>query len=181
MPHAGISTQLCALPKPECHGYSGPRRRHRGPVLTVLFNETGSLLISGSYDKSIRLWNVQSGQELDRFTLHNGPVYALALSPDGRLLASASGDKTIRIREFAGRTSPVDTLNWQDYQKVFRAYLKWLPHRMTGANLNETIPSYYLTPLSGYRFPDAGELHRLKRPRTVGVDPIEHILQTAEN
>ncbi len=53
-------------------------------------------LASGSWDKTIRLWDTASGQETARLEGHTDSIFALALLPDGRL-ASGSFDKTIRL------------------------------------------------------------------------------------
>ena len=53
-------------------------------------------LASGSYDNTIRLWDVATGAETARLEGHSGRVAALCLLPDGRL-ASGSWDNTIRL------------------------------------------------------------------------------------
>ncbi|MEG4133745.1 hypothetical protein QUA30_01770, partial [Microcoleus sp. Pol14C2] len=57
----------------------------------------GLTLASGSYDKTIKLWNLQAGKELKTLTGHSSLVLSLAFSPDGLTLASASEDKTIKL------------------------------------------------------------------------------------
>ncbi len=53
-------------------------------------------LASGSDDKTIRLWDAKTGQELTRLEGHANWVGALAVLPDGRL-ASGSYDNTIGL------------------------------------------------------------------------------------
>ncbi len=53
-------------------------------------------LASGSWDKTIRLWDVYTGAETARLEGHSNSVTALCALPDGRL-ASGSWDKTIRL------------------------------------------------------------------------------------
>ena len=53
-------------------------------------------LASGSWDKTIRLWDVKTGTETARIEGHTAEVHALAPLPDGRL-ASGSEDRTIRL------------------------------------------------------------------------------------
>jgi WD40 repeat protein len=53
-------------------------------------------LASGSYDRTIRLWDVTTGAETARLEGHSGLVSALCVLPDGRL-ASGSYDRTIRL------------------------------------------------------------------------------------
>jgi WD40 repeat protein len=60
-------------------------------------------LASGSWDGTIRLWNVATGTETARLEGHTNSVHALCLLPDGRL-ASGSGDNTIRLWDLATDT-----------------------------------------------------------------------------
>ena len=53
-------------------------------------------LVSGSDDKTIRLWDLKTVAEAARLRGHGGPVNALTVLPDGRVV-SGSDDKTIRL------------------------------------------------------------------------------------
>ncbi|MDE0316149.1 MAG: WD40 repeat domain-containing protein [Candidatus Poribacteria bacterium] len=59
-----------------------------GSVLT--FSSNGKMLASGSRDKIIRLWNVETGNALFTLTGHNKQITAIAFSPNGKSLVSAS-------------------------------------------------------------------------------------------
>ncbi|KIM79589.1 hypothetical protein PILCRDRAFT_73886 [Piloderma croceum F 1598] len=61
----------------------------------------GSFVASGSRDKTIKLWDTQSGQMLRNFPGHNNWIRALVFHPCGKFLLSASDDKTIRVWELA--------------------------------------------------------------------------------
>jgi WD40 repeat protein/serine/threonine protein kinase len=65
---------------------------HSARILRLAFSRTG-LLASASEDKTVKVWNTTTGQEIWTLRDHLGPVYAVAFSPDGQLLASASGDQ----------------------------------------------------------------------------------------
>ena len=62
---------------------------HRQQVNAVAVSPDGRLLLSGSNDKTLRLWDIASGKEVRRFEGHPESVLAVAFSPDGRLAASA--------------------------------------------------------------------------------------------
>ncbi|PLZ57433.1 hypothetical protein CBP24_10530 [Fischerella thermalis WC439] len=55
------------------------------------------MLASGSADGTIKLWNIQTKEEICTLTGHTDEVYSLAFSPDGQILASGSADGSIRI------------------------------------------------------------------------------------
>lgn len=73
------------------------RLRHGGWVMCAAFVKGGTGVISGSNDRTLRLWDIATGRELRRFVGHEGPVESLAISPDGRTLASGAQDFTIRL------------------------------------------------------------------------------------
>jgi WD40 repeat protein len=59
----------------------------------------GQMLASGSEDKTIKLWNLKTGDLLCTLTGHEGSVRSVAISPDGQTLASGSHDNSIKLWE----------------------------------------------------------------------------------
>lgn len=66
-------------------------------VTRICFNPTGSLLASGSYDATARVWDIATGQCVRTLRGHAGKVYSVSFRPDDRLLASAGGEGSIRL------------------------------------------------------------------------------------
>ncbi len=65
---------------------------HAGKVHNLIFTPDGNRLISVSEDKTIRVWNAQTGEQVKKFESqigegYEGMFYASAISPDGKLLA----------------------------------------------------------------------------------------------
>ena len=68
-----------------------------GWVYSVAFSPDGQTLATGSMDKTIRLWDVETRQQMATLEGHTDWVHSVAFSPDGQTLASSSGDLTVRL------------------------------------------------------------------------------------
>ena len=77
------------------------------------------ILASGSWDNTIKLWDVNTGKEIRTLTGHANWVNSVAFSPDGKFLASGSADCTIKlwqvqtgieIQTFTGHSDPVSSV-----------------------------------------------------------------------
>lgn len=71
--------------------------KHGDQVSALVFNPRKRTLISSSYDKTIRFWDLQTGELSKTLTGHLDRVSTIALSPDQRTLISASWDKTLKF------------------------------------------------------------------------------------
>ena len=70
---------------------------HSGAVTEIEFSPDGSLIVSGSQDKTIKIWDVASGNCLRTLSGHRGGVSSVAFSPDGSRVASASWDESVKL------------------------------------------------------------------------------------
>ncbi|KAG9313381.1 WD40-repeat-containing domain protein [Chiua virens] len=75
-------------------GEQAPKPNH---ARSVIVSPDNKLLVAGSEDKYIRVWNAETGDFLRTLSGHTGEVYALAFTPDSQSLFSASGDRTVRV------------------------------------------------------------------------------------
>jgi GTPase SAR1 family protein len=66
-------------------------------VMGVAVTLDGRLAVSGSHDKTVRVWDLESGKCVSTLEGHSDIVIGVAVTPDGRLAVSGSEDKTVRI------------------------------------------------------------------------------------
>ncbi len=59
---------------------------HAAQIVALAFSPDGTLALSGSADKTARLWHLETGTELLQLSGHKHPVRSVAFSPDGRLV-----------------------------------------------------------------------------------------------
>jgi WD40 repeat protein len=69
---------------------------HTLPITCVDINGSSTQVISGSLDKTVRVWDLQSGLLLNTLMGHTNRVTAVVFSADGLEIASASSDRTVR-------------------------------------------------------------------------------------
>jgi len=77
-----------------------PHRRLTGHghfVSDVVFSSDGQFALSSSWDKTLRLWDLDQGKTTRRFEGHTNDVLSVAFSPDNRQIVSGSRDKTLKL------------------------------------------------------------------------------------
>jgi WD40 repeat protein len=77
------------------------RPRHKGMITSLAFTPDGNFLVSGSLDRTVRLWNARTGEHVRVLTESPEAVSLIAISPDGKLVASASPTIGVRISTLA--------------------------------------------------------------------------------
>jgi WD40 repeat protein len=88
-------------------------------ITSVAFSPDGRKVLTGSRDKTARLWDLETGKELQRFEGHSDWVNAVAFSPDGRRVLTGGLDSTLRLwdvetgkelRGFDGHSASVESV-----------------------------------------------------------------------
>jgi hypothetical protein len=74
---------------------------HNDAVRCLSVSADGKRAVSGSDDRTVRVWDVGRACEIRRFSLHRGGVTGVALSADGKLVLSGSRDGCLRLWEAA--------------------------------------------------------------------------------
>jgi len=73
-------------------------RAHLLPLTNCAFNKAGDKFITGSYDRTCKVWDTESGVELLSLEEHKNVVYTMAFNnPFGNLIVTGSFDRTAKI------------------------------------------------------------------------------------
>lgn len=75
-----FTSPLCWGQKPELVVQTG----HPSGVMSVAFSPDGKILASGSFDNTVKLWDVSTGTELRTLKVHSNGVVSVAFSPEQR-------------------------------------------------------------------------------------------------
>lgn len=76
-------------------------RSGSGWVYAVTLSPDGRYLVSGSYDKHIKIWSPASGRLRHTLKGHGDAVVSLAIDPSSRILASGSWDNRLKLWDLA--------------------------------------------------------------------------------
>lgn len=78
---------------------------HRADLTCLAFSNDGRFVFSGSHDRTVRQWEVDSGVELRRFRLASSPL-GMAATPDGKSLATLSQAEGLVIWDLVSPPRP---------------------------------------------------------------------------
>lgn len=96
---------------------------HQNVVMSVKFSPDTRLIASCALDRSVRLWDGNTGKFLSRLTGHVSSVYQICWSPDSRLLLSCSADSTLKLwtmktqsfhSDLPGHSDEVYAIDWSN-------------------------------------------------------------------
>ncbi len=89
---------------------------HTNRIYSAAFSPDGKYVLTGSEDRTAKLWDANTGAEVHTFSGHGDTIYSVAFSPDGKYAVTGSGDQTARlwnvasgavVRTFAGHVAGV--------------------------------------------------------------------------
>lgn len=70
---------------------------HGGDVNSVVITQNEKFLVSGSSDKTIKLWELVVVKKCELLKRHSSSVNSVVISADGKYIISGSIDKTIKL------------------------------------------------------------------------------------
>ncbi|MBW4487818.1 MAG: serine/threonine protein kinase [Trichocoleus desertorum ATA4-8-CV12] len=107
---APISQPASSKPPSSSHSFSGPPKSqlalwkcvgtltgHSSWVMSLAISSRKQILVSGSLDDTLKVWNLQTGNLIRTLPGHLKAINSVAISPDGQLLVSGSDDTTVKI------------------------------------------------------------------------------------
>ena len=87
-------------------------RGHGAALSVAAFSPDGALLVTGSDDRGLRIWDGKSGQALRQLEGHREPIRSVVFSPDSRRILSGAGDRSARLFD-AGTASTLHVFGGQ--------------------------------------------------------------------
>lgn len=121
-------------------------------VTALVFSPDGSQIATGGDDKTLRIWDTRTGQELERMTgAQDNEVWSIAFSPDGRRIAAGGYDSPhlslvkIYPLDSADLIQMACSRLWRNLTAAeWRNYLDAEPYQSTCPNIDQTsrITSY---------------------------------------
>ena len=70
---------------------------HTDSIWSIAFSPDSKIIVSGSSDRTVKLWDSQTGQCLKTFVEHTRPILSVTFSPDGKIIASCGGHSIIKL------------------------------------------------------------------------------------
>ena len=122
---------------------------HDQDIYSLDFAKNGRHIASGSGDKSVRLWDIETGQQIMQLSIEDG-VTTVAISPDGRYVAAGSLDRSVRVWDSASGYL-VQRLEGPDGHRdsVYSVAFSPTGRELVSGSLDKTIKMWELTPQRG--------------------------------
>jgi len=70
---------------------------HTLPIRCTCFSPDGALLVTGSDDRHVSIFNTISGEKIATMSGHHGPILSCSFAPNGKLFATSSSDQKVKI------------------------------------------------------------------------------------
>jgi hypothetical protein len=84
-----------------CHLELFTLKGHTNSVISVAYSPDGKRIVTGSADKTAKVWDAATGRELLTLKGHADAVYSVIFSPDGKRIVTGSEDHTAKIWDAA--------------------------------------------------------------------------------
>lgn len=105
-PRKPLSPPLIPTSKPQTRGWRCVHtlKGHSSIITSAAVSNNGLLLVSGSLDKMVKIWNLNTGELLRSLTGHADAVNSVAITPDGQTVVSCGDDGSIKLWSVSSST-----------------------------------------------------------------------------
>jgi WD40 repeat protein len=111
--------------------------KHEDGVSSARFSPDSQQVVTGSWDKTARLWDAVTGKQIGEPMKHEGGVSSAQFSPDGQRVVTASLDNTARLWDAATGKSIGEPMKHED--DVSSAQFSRDGQRVVTASLDKTV------------------------------------------
>ncbi len=152
---------------------------HEQDIYSLDFARDGRTIASGSGDRTVRLWDIETGGNILTLTIEDG-VTTVAISPDTKYVAAGSLDKSVRVWDIA-HGYLVERLEGPDGHKdsVYSVAFSPSGKDLVSGSLDKTIKMWELTTPRGLpnQGPKGGRCVKTFEGHRVGLS----VERTAQN
>ncbi|MFZ4589352.1 MAG: protein kinase domain-containing protein [Ignavibacteria bacterium] len=111
---------------------------HTSFINSISFSPDGKFILSGSTDNTIRIWDLNTGQEIYKIEDHCSPINQVLFSCDGRYVLSNNSDNTFCIYELDWDWEITDPVDWDEKVRPYLEIFLEL-HNSNGSNEKSRI------------------------------------------
>jgi hypothetical protein len=90
----------------------------KGVLLSAAFSPDGTLLVSGSANGNLFIWDMSTFQRIARLGTASGGVMRIAFSPDGTLVASGGWDGAVRLWGIPATSETADSASEEENDTI---------------------------------------------------------------
>jgi WD40 repeat protein len=110
-------------------------RGHEAGLLALAVSPDGKRILTGGgstrlqdgqhvpVDCALRLWDVESGREIQQFPGHAKPVVSVAFAPDSKTALSSAHDQTIRLWDLSKAVAPPESVAGAEVRSISCAFV----------------------------------------------------------
>jgi len=101
---------------------------HSFTVYSVDVSPDCKMAVTGSWDNSLKIWNIENGELIKSYYGHSQPVFSVKFSPDGKKLISCAKDNTVKLWDVEKATVDKTLLGHSSwvYSACFSPDGKWV-------------------------------------------------------